>query len=280
MWVVYGHRLADSLAASGGLSTNMCNNHVLIRQVNRYTILMYVKFLIRFSCRDWGEADKWHRLQTNVAPTAMILSGPNLGLRPANERRRYFVTTSLIGWAQAWNQPRYFDTDYLCQRRLCFHRRSSVLSVSRSANLVSIILSNIVQKVFAGIYWHNQDSSGMLKEVVDAICCIALVITVIPRKLAEIVSEIPPLYTGIRSDGNSLLQHNPKKTCTHSEFALCLCKISHRIYLCVLYIVLLRLYHQDSCDLSTVSLFLRVASLALGQFRDYPSASKVTNLKG
>ena len=24
-----------------------------------------------------------------------------LGLHPANERRRYFVTTSLIGWAQA-----------------------------------------------------------------------------------------------------------------------------------------------------------------------------------
>ena len=24
-----------------------------------------------------------------------------LGLRPANERRRYFVTTSLIGWVQA-----------------------------------------------------------------------------------------------------------------------------------------------------------------------------------
>ena len=28
-----------------------------------------------------------------------------LGSRPANERRRYFVTMSLIGWAQAWNQP-------------------------------------------------------------------------------------------------------------------------------------------------------------------------------
>ena len=28
-----------------------------------------------------------------------------LGLHPANERRRYFVTTSLIGWAQAYNQP-------------------------------------------------------------------------------------------------------------------------------------------------------------------------------
>ena len=24
---------------------------------------------------------------------------------PANERQRYFVTTSLIGWVQAWNQP-------------------------------------------------------------------------------------------------------------------------------------------------------------------------------
>ena len=28
-----------------------------------------------------------------------------LGLRPANERRRYKVTPSLIGWAQAKNQP-------------------------------------------------------------------------------------------------------------------------------------------------------------------------------
>ena len=32
-------------------------------------------------------------------------SGLLLSLRQANERRRYFVTTSLTGWAQAWNQP-------------------------------------------------------------------------------------------------------------------------------------------------------------------------------
>ena len=32
-------------------------------------------------------------------------TGLILGLRPANERRRYFVTTSLIGWAQATLQP-------------------------------------------------------------------------------------------------------------------------------------------------------------------------------
>ena len=28
-----------------------------------------------------------------------------LGLCPASERRCYFATTALIGWAQAWNQP-------------------------------------------------------------------------------------------------------------------------------------------------------------------------------
>ena len=32
-------------------------------------------------------------------------SGLILGLCPANERLRYFVTTSLSGWAQALNQP-------------------------------------------------------------------------------------------------------------------------------------------------------------------------------
>ena len=32
-------------------------------------------------------------------------AGLILGLRPANERRRYKVTSSLIGWAQTWNQP-------------------------------------------------------------------------------------------------------------------------------------------------------------------------------
>ena len=32
-------------------------------------------------------------------------AGLILGLRPANERRRYKVTTSLIGWAHAKIQP-------------------------------------------------------------------------------------------------------------------------------------------------------------------------------
>ena len=36
-----------------------------------------------------------------IKMTAVLI----LGLHPANERRRNFVTTSLIGWAQALTQP-------------------------------------------------------------------------------------------------------------------------------------------------------------------------------
>ena len=43
-----------------------------------------------------------------IKPSALIL-----GLRPANERRRYFVTTSLIGRAQAKNQPST-ATEHIC----------------------------------------------------------------------------------------------------------------------------------------------------------------------
>ena len=35
----------------------------------------------------------------------IYIPGLILGLRPANERRRYKVTPSLIGWAQTLNQP-------------------------------------------------------------------------------------------------------------------------------------------------------------------------------
>ena len=40
-----------------------------------------------------------------VVPSSSY-TGLILGLHPTNERRRYFVTAFLIGWVQAWNQPR------------------------------------------------------------------------------------------------------------------------------------------------------------------------------
>ena len=44
-------------------------------------------------------------LTTNQSLAMSLIPGLILGLRPANESRCYFVTTSLIGWVQAWNQP-------------------------------------------------------------------------------------------------------------------------------------------------------------------------------
>ena len=42
--------------------------------------------------------------QVHSQKTCEPISGLILSLRPANERWRYFVKTSLIGWVQAWNQ--------------------------------------------------------------------------------------------------------------------------------------------------------------------------------
>ena len=59
----------------------------------------------RFLPSQWETA-----LLCNAVPHwlgASLESALILGLRPANEGRRYFVTTSLIGWAQAKNQRWY-----------------------------------------------------------------------------------------------------------------------------------------------------------------------------
>ena len=48
----------------------------------------------------------WYKgKRLKVGPSWGYNAGLILGLRPANERRCYFVTTSLIGWAQTYNQP-------------------------------------------------------------------------------------------------------------------------------------------------------------------------------
>ena len=47
------------------------------------------------------------------------ISGLILGLHPANERRRYKVTPSLIGWAQTWNHPCIWVFFIQCQSLNC-----------------------------------------------------------------------------------------------------------------------------------------------------------------
>ena len=52
-----------------------------------------------------GRQTSWLYLSGNQGFTLIsALIRAVLGMRPANERRRYSVTTSLIGWAQAYNQ--------------------------------------------------------------------------------------------------------------------------------------------------------------------------------
>ena len=51
-----------------------------------------------YVCLIANHISKWRNIST---PILNYLTGLILGLRPANERRRYFVTTSLIGWPQA-----------------------------------------------------------------------------------------------------------------------------------------------------------------------------------
>ena len=64
----------------------------------KHSLIVFV--VIGVLCGERQDLTKWHQELHTI--TALIL-----GLRPANEKRRYFVTTSLIGWAQTWNQPCY-----------------------------------------------------------------------------------------------------------------------------------------------------------------------------
>ena len=52
--------------------------------------------------------------KSSMARAGGNISGLILGLRPANEKRCYFVTTSFIGWVQAENQPHIGS--WLCAR--------------------------------------------------------------------------------------------------------------------------------------------------------------------
>ena len=60
-------------------------------------------------------------------------AGLILGLRSAHERRRYFVTTSLIGWAQSWNHE-----------RRCYFVTTSLIGWAQSWNHETALLCNDV----------------------------------------------------------------------------------------------------------------------------------------
>ena len=85
-------------------------------------------------------------------------SGLILGVRPANERHRYKVTASLIGWAQTQNQPWniiYKGAEY---------RWLLVVNSLRPIQHVHYFVHNIFKLIFFmkivafqfTFHWHNQ----------------------------------------------------------------------------------------------------------------------------
>ena len=54
--------------------------------------------------------------ESNTVPISRLI----LGLRPANERQRYFVTTSLIGWVQTKNQSWIYKYIPRNRHMVCF----------------------------------------------------------------------------------------------------------------------------------------------------------------
>ena len=95
-------------------------HHTYKPDITHYDVLIsqYIDDLVKdcgnsiANAMDNSIANAMELLQTWAKPLISInyciVTGLILGLRPANERRRYKVTPSLIGWAQTKNQPCYY----------------------------------------------------------------------------------------------------------------------------------------------------------------------------
>ena len=107
-------------ASAAIVLTQFSLNNIVSTMVNNNHCFLEV---ICSDCTVSGNSTMIHRADTRFSPSqwetallcndgihwlgASLKSTLFLGLRPANERRRYCVTTSLIGWAQAKTQRWY-----------------------------------------------------------------------------------------------------------------------------------------------------------------------------
>ena len=87
--------------------------HVYI-EIKVYRLGIRQTMLLWSAIRGEIYTSHFHRLIVtviSVSPSLICyvdISGPILGMRAANERRRYFVTKYLVGWVQS---PIYFSTE-------------------------------------------------------------------------------------------------------------------------------------------------------------------------
>ena len=95
---VYMHGLYLQCKAKLSINLQACVkwNHMYFHQCfATYTVSWWQDIVLRSS----------YTPVTCYSISLSLWTGLILGFRPANERRRYFVTASLIGWAQSKNQP-------------------------------------------------------------------------------------------------------------------------------------------------------------------------------
>ena len=73
------------------------------------------------------------------------LTGISLGMRPAIKRRRYNVTTSLIGWAQTYTDPcdwfRFFGQNYMAILMLCSRYAFTFFKLNSRSYFIGMIPS-------------------------------------------------------------------------------------------------------------------------------------------
>ena len=99
-------------------------------------------------------------------------TGLIVGLHPANERQHYFITTSLIGWAQAYNQPwssllylpfSFWGVSY--HRYVIWHSHWSPILDRRSARGTNIM--HKVREVAKSWWYSEQVPVTALHKLVD-----------------------------------------------------------------------------------------------------------------
>ena len=114
------HILMDTVMISSGQPGPGSNTYIYIFYLIPFKLRCWIPkpaIPLYAHLKGWGDAagattSFWKRDYND------FITGVILGLRPANERRRYFVMTSLVGWVQvqAWNQPCYWCQQWYMQR--------------------------------------------------------------------------------------------------------------------------------------------------------------------
>ena len=66
-------------------------------------------------------------------PVRALASGISLGMRPVNERRRYIVTTSLIGWTYTWTDSCCIYNEHKCPPYPAVAEESDVAETRRQS---------------------------------------------------------------------------------------------------------------------------------------------------